>query len=79
MLQDLPFGKLDNAYHNPTPETEDVVVCFCNGQVLIQRHADDTLQLPVYGQVRQWIWQSCKCRRIVFIQCRRGYGYHEVL
>ena len=54
MLQDLAFGKLDNAFHDLLPADSDAVLCFCRGQVLLKRLPDDTLALPAYAQVKHW-------------------------
>lgn len=54
MLQDLPFGKLENEFHNIPPQDEDIVICIQGSNVLIQRCADDTLHLPTVKAVRQW-------------------------
>lgn len=59
MLQDLPWGHLDNQYHPQTPGAVDVMLCFRGGQVLLRR-AGDALMLPTYGAVFQWkrTWES---------------------
>ena len=49
MLQDLDFGRLENEYRNLSAGTEDRILCFHQGQVLLRRNADDTLQLPTLG------------------------------
>ena len=46
MLQDIAFGRLENEFRNITANAEDVIVCFCDGQVLLHRGSDDTLILP---------------------------------
>lgn len=58
MLQDLSCGRLENEFRNLEPTAQDVVVCFEDNQVLIRRNADDTLQLPTYGEVMHWAWQE---------------------
>jgi NAD+ diphosphatase len=46
MLQDLPFGRLENEYRSPAPTEGAVGLYFKDGQVLLKRDADDTLHLP---------------------------------
>ena len=46
MLQDMAVGRLENEYRNITAGAEDVILCFQEGQVLIHRETDDTLELP---------------------------------
>lgn len=50
MLQDIGAGKLDNHYQNRTPDPEDLVFCFRDGQLLLHRNPDDTLAIP------RWKW-----------------------
>ncbi len=54
MLQDLEYGRLENEYHTLHPEREDVVLCFQGNNVLLHRNSDGSLELPVFGQVRNW-------------------------
>ena len=54
MLQDLPFGRLENQFKNLSPESEDIVVCFRNNDVLIKRDEFDALTLPTVAQVGEW-------------------------
>lgn len=54
MLQDLPFGRLENEFQNIVPEETDIVVCFSGNTVLLRRNADDTLELPIVAQVESW-------------------------
>ena len=43
MLQDLAFGKLDNAFAHRAAQPQDVVVCVQKGGILLKREPDDTL------------------------------------
>ena len=54
MLQDMPFGRLENEFRNVKIEERDVVLCFCDQQILLMRNPDDTLELPKYQQVKSW-------------------------
>ena len=54
MLQDMPFGKLENEYCNASPKSGDAVICFREGNVLLKRNPDDTLELPSYDAVCRW-------------------------
>lgn len=58
MLQDLSFGKLDNAYRNTQPHKGDIVICMQDNSVLIKRNPDDTLELPEFTQVQCWAKQN---------------------
>ena len=46
MLQDLPFGRLENEYRSPVPTEAAVGLYFKDGLVLLKRDADNTLHLP---------------------------------
>lgn len=52
MLQDLSFGKLKNEFINISPVESDVILCFCDNNVLIHRSEDDFLSLPKYSDVK---------------------------
>ena len=46
MLQDIAAGRLENEYREVTPWTEDRVLCFRDGQILLARSEEDLLTLP---------------------------------
>ena len=46
MLQDMPFGRLENEYRSPAPTENSVGLCFREGKVLLKRDEDNTLHLP---------------------------------
>ena len=54
MLQDLSFGKLNNAFRDIPPAEQDIVICLHQGEILLKRNADDTLELPRVSAVRKW-------------------------
>ena len=54
MLQDLPFGRLENEYNPVPPVASDRVICFRDGTVLVSRLKNEALVLPSVAQVRQW-------------------------
>ena len=54
MLQDLAFGRLENAYRPVPPKKEDYVLCVRDDQILIRRNRDDSLELPRVSQVLTW-------------------------
>ena len=58
MLQDLPFGRLENEFKNLHPEREDIVVCFRNNDVLLKRDEFDALTLPTVAQVGEWAYAN---------------------
>ena len=51
MLQDLENGRLENEFRNISAKPEDKILCFTNGQVLLNRSADDTLRLPSVAEL----------------------------
>ena len=78
MLQDLSFGRLYNEYKGLSPQCEDVVICIQDSSILLKRNADDSLELPRYSQVQQWIredWTSWsdRCVHYIFRLQERNY------
>ena len=61
MLQDLPFGRLENEYRPVAPVDSDAVLCFQNGSVLVSRLENEALVLPQVAQLRNW-WGSWEKR-----------------
>ena len=60
MLQDMPFGRLENEYTPCAPRAEDPVVCVRGREILIRKNPDGTLTLPTAAQAEQWSgsWDS---------------------
>ena len=58
MLQDLPFGRLENEFRNIHPEKDDIVVCFRNNDVLLKRGEFDALSLPTCAEVGEWAYAN---------------------
>lgn len=60
MLQDMPFGRLENEYTPCAPQAEDPVVCVRGREILIRKNPDGTLTLPTAFQTEQWSggWDS---------------------
>ena len=58
MLQDLPFGRLENEFRNLHPEKDDIVVCFRNNDVLLKRGEFDALSLPTCAEVGEWAYTN---------------------
>ena len=54
MLQDLPFGRLENEFRHVEPSVHDPIVCFSGRDVLLCRDTDDTLTLPRRCDVTHW-------------------------
>ena len=54
MIQDLDFGYLDNHYVNHIPSDEDIVVCISGKDVLVHRNENKYLELPTWGEVKEW-------------------------
>ena len=79
MLQDLSFGKLNNAFRDILPEERDVVICLRQGNILLKRNADDTLELPRYAAVKVWAgeqrWQAWEDKAFRYIFCLQDVNY----
>lgn len=77
MLQDLAFGKLDNAFHDWKPGPEDVVICIRDGSVLLHRDEDDTLRLPRWKAVEAWAgrWTHWNEKPLQYIFCLQDTNY----
>ena len=54
MLQDLQAGRLENEFRNICAGSQDTVLCFHQGNVLLCREADGALTLPVLSDVQGW-------------------------
>ena len=54
MLQDMANGRLENEFRNIAARAEDLIICFCDAQVLLSRGADDALTLPTLAQMPRW-------------------------
>ena len=75
MLQDLAFGKLDNAFAHKPVKAQDVVICVKAGGILLKRQPDDSLVLPTWQQVQTWSegwsrWQEAPVQYIFNLQGR---------
>ena len=77
MLQDLAFGKLDNAFHDWEPAGDDVVICIREGSVLLHRSDDDTLQLPKWERVAKWAgqWKCWREKPLQYVFCLQEVNY----
>ncbi len=80
MLQDLSFGTLENQFHILPPEAEDVAICIRDGQILLRRNADDTLELPRVRQVQSWAgdssWTCWRQEQLRYLFTMQGTPYH---
>lgn len=54
MLQDLTFGKLENEFHNVSPEDNDLAVCIQGMGILLGRDEEGKLVFPSCAQVTSW-------------------------
>ena len=54
MLQDLAFGKMENAFRAIQPVAEDIVVCMKDSNILVKRDKNDALTLPTCREVLAW-------------------------
>ena len=54
MLQDMPFGRLENEFRILDPEPGDVALCFRGNEILLKRAPDDTLELPCVRAGADW-------------------------
>lgn len=77
MLQDISFGKLENEFHNTIPTTEDIVICFKGGEVLLHRSPDDSLVLPKWMAVQWWSqpWQHWNENQLQYIFRMQDVNY----
>ena len=71
MLQDMDFGRLENEFRNLAAGTEDLILCFHEGQVLLARGTDDTLTLPTLA--RMALWQTPSAPRYLFRMQEQNY------
>ena len=71
MLQDLPFGRLENEFRNIYPSDEDIVVCFNGNKALIHRTETNELHLPSYKEVMAWAevnnWENWNENRTQYV------------
>lgn len=60
MLQDLSYGRLENEFCNAAPQPGDVVICFQDQQVLLNRQEDNKISFPTVAEVEAWssTWQN---------------------
>lgn len=79
MLQDLEFGKLNNAFFCRQPEAGDVVICIRETDILLHRDPDDTLRLPAWSQVGTWAqgknWQCWQEKKLQYVFCLQDVNY----
>lgn len=77
MLQDLAFGKLDNAYHDQLPQGQDVVICVRDGGILLHRDEDETLRLPKWETVQAWTgdWTHWNEKSLQYVFCMQEVDY----
>ena len=77
MLQDLAFGKLDNAFHDFLPGEEDVVICVRQGGILLHRGEDESLQLPRWQLVQPWTenWPHWNEKPLQYVFCMQNRNY----
>ena len=54
MMQDLSFGKLENEFHNQPPQPEDLVICFQNQQILLNRTEENEICFPTVAELTAW-------------------------
>ena len=78
MLQDLSFGKLDNAFRRLRPAPEDPVFCIRGGDILLHRDPDDALRLPTCAKVQSWCqswerWQEDSLQYVFSMQERNYF------
>ena len=79
MLQDLSFGKLNNAFRDIPPAEHDIVICLRQGDILLKRNADDTLELPRVSAVKVWAeeqnWQAWDDKPFRYIFCLQDVNF----
>jgi NAD+ diphosphatase len=57
VIQDIA-PRLENEFFAPTPQAEDIVLCFQDNRTLVRHGENDTLFLPTYTQVAAWAGQE---------------------
>ena len=79
MLQDLTSGKLYNEFRHVQPTPGDIVICFRDDQVLLQRFDDNALALPEYSVARKWVldnaWGHWREEEFQYIFCLQNVNY----
>ena len=79
MLQDLTSGKLYNEFRHVQPTPGDIVICFRDDQVLLQRFDDNALALPEYSVARKWAldnaWGHWREEELQYIFCLQDVNY----
>ena len=77
MLQDMPFGRLENEYTPCTPSAEDPVLCVRGKEILIEKREDDTLSLPSVAQVANWSggWEAWEAQPLRYGFRMEGKNY----
>ena len=79
MLQDLSAGRLENEFYELIPQSDDIIICFSNKDVLIKRTSSNELCLPSFSDVEIWAashgWKSWyeKCFRYIFRMQDKSY------
>ena len=71
MLQDLETGRLENQFQNSSATESDILLCFHQGQILLRRNPDDSLQLPTLRQIANQ--QTAAAPRYLF--CMQDQNY----
>lgn len=54
MMQELSFGRLENEFHNLQPQSDDLVICFQNHQILLNREEDNSISFPTVAEAMEW-------------------------
>lgn len=72
MLQDLPYGRLENEFRHCVPTENDFVICIRINTILVKKEEGNLLSLPRYAAVRRWAesenwphWDE-KCFQYIF-------------
>lgn len=67
MLQDLPYGRLENEFHRLLATEADRVICVRDGGILLSRDGRDMLRLPTVSQLRSWQgWEGWQEEPLVY-------------
>lgn len=59
MLQDLSVGRLENEFYHLQPQSDDLVICFHNNQVLLKKTMEEQLLFPTVGEV-SFLTERCQ-------------------
>ena len=78
MLQDLPFGRLENEYRPVPPKDTDAVICVRDGAILVRKRENDALELPGVASLLDWCggWEKWQENGLQYAFRLHGVNYY---